>query len=69
MTENALTPEQLEIVETELVDLFVSLQAEIAAKLGIKPQPDGDWSDEDAQRIFDEVDRRHRPLITARFLD
>ena len=63
-----LTPEQELIVEEELVEVFAHCQDEIAVELGIKRQPDThDWSEEDAQRIFDEVGRQFRRLIADRF--
>jgi hypothetical protein len=68
MTQRELTPDEEEIVATELLDLFINLQAEIAADLGIERQPDsGDWSDADADRIVAEIDRQFRPVITERF--
>jgi hypothetical protein len=71
--EHKLEPWQEEIVEGELLDLFISLQEEIAAGLGIAPSADpGEnllWSDADAKRIMDEIVRQHRPLLMERFLD
>jgi hypothetical protein len=63
-----LTAAERETIEQELVECFALTQHEIAAELGIEPQPDGDWSDGDAERIMAEIDRRRRPLITAQFL-
>jgi hypothetical protein len=68
MTEYKLTPDEEEIVEQQLVEFFSFCQDEIAAELGIERQPDShDWSEEDAQRIFDEIDRRYRPVLTESF--
>jgi hypothetical protein len=64
-----LTPEQLEIVEMNLVDTFVCTQDEVAATLGIKRQPDGSWSEPDAQRIFAEVERTHRQNFINMLMD
>jgi hypothetical protein len=62
-----LTPEQREIVETNLLEYFAFTQHDIAAELGIKPQPDGSWSDEDAERIFAEVRRQNEAMLISVF--
>ncbi|RWO55387.1 hypothetical protein [Mesorhizobium sp.] len=47
---------------------FICLH-EIATELGLQRQPDdASWSDEDAQRIIDAVDKRFRKVISDRFL-
>lgn len=68
MTQRELTPDEEEIVATELLDLFINLQDEVAADLGIERQPGSiGWSDEDGDRIVAEIDRQFRPLIIGRF--
>jgi len=68
MTQHQLTPDEELIVEEELLDLFISLQDEIAADLGVERHPDtSDWSEEDAQRIVAAIDKRFRSVITDRF--
>src|SRR4051812_41241149 len=58
-----LTPEQIEVVETEILEFFAHTQDEVAAELGIKPLPDGKWSEKDVDRIFAEINRRYRQTI------
>jgi hypothetical protein len=55
-----LTPYEEETIEQNITEMFAFEQDNIAADLGIKRQPDGHWSDEDGQRIIDEVSRRYR---------
>lgn len=64
-----LSQEQQLIVDEELLDLFINIQEEIAADLGIMPLG-GDmlWTDEQAERIREEIAKRHRQLIIDRLL-
>jgi hypothetical protein len=64
---NALTPEQEEMVEQELVEYFAFTQDDVAAELGLKRQPDGTWSDAAADQIMAEIRRQRLPLLTDRF--
>jgi hypothetical protein len=64
---NALTPEQEEMVEQELVELFAVTQHEVAERLGMT-RPDGGWEEADADRIMAEIERVHRPLIERRLI-
>jgi hypothetical protein len=64
-----LTPEQLEAVETEILEFFVHCQDEVAAELGIERQPDGKWSEADVDRIFAEINRVHRQTVIDQYLD
>jgi ParB-like chromosome segregation protein Spo0J len=64
---NALTPEQEEMVEQELVEYFAFTQDEVAVELGLQRQSDGAWSDDAADRIMAEIRRQKLPLLTARF--
>ena len=64
-----LTAAERESVETDLVEYFAFTQDEVAAELGIKRQPDGSWSDEDADRIMAEIERTKRPLLESAFTE
>jgi len=54
-----------EDTQQELVEFFVFGQYEIAAELGIEPNLDGGpaWTDEEAQRIWAVIERRHLPVL------
>jgi hypothetical protein len=62
-----LTPDQQEVVEENLTEKFVSEQDNVAATLGLQRQPNGQWSDEDADRIVAEIDRIWRPRFVNAF--
>ncbi|WP_457298666.1 hypothetical protein [Phyllobacterium sp. P5_D12] len=55
-----MTPDEEERLMEHVVEYFHFCQCEVAAELGIKPQPDGDWSEEDADAIFAEIERTQR---------
>lgn len=60
MTQRQLTPDEEEHVQMNLTEYFVFTQDEIGEELGLKRQSDGNWSQEDADRIFAEVVRLKR---------
>jgi hypothetical protein len=64
---NVLTPEQEEMVEQELVELFAVTQHEVAERLGMTCPDDG-WSEADGDRIMAEIKRVHRPRIEKRLI-
>lgn len=57
----------METVEENLADKFVQEQDSVGASLGLTRQPNGQWSDEDAERIIAEIDRIWRPRFVNAF--
>jgi hypothetical protein len=64
----ALTPEQLEIVEQNITEMFAFTQDEVAERLGLQRQPDGSWSEADAEAIIAEIDRKYRTAFISSVL-
>ena len=60
-----LTPEQEDMVEETLTEMLVFEQDRIAASLGIERQPNGRWSDEDAERVIAECRRLYRSFFVG----
>ena len=63
MSEPKLTDEQESQVEAWLEDTLKANMFDIARDLGLDPE--GDWSDEEQDRVIAENDRRERPRIIA----
>ena len=49
-----LTPEQIEAVDIEMLDLANQTQYEVAEALGIEPLPNGKWSEQEMMCLRDE---------------
>ena len=62
-----LTPEQIEVVETEILDFFAVTRMRSRPSLALTRY--GKWSAEDSDRIFAEINRRHRQTIVDSFID